>query len=602
MFGGVYRRYFKNNLFMKLLLSFAVIIILTIITLAYLMYHFISQSVVQREMDNQKKAMESVNAFLSEKYESVQSMVLGVYRDPRLAADISYFLQHDFRDYIEHGLNRYYEEDVPPYGLAYFANRLDDDPDIRNLMLYSAEKQSLYVYNRQKAAKLHMTNAVRSYVPDAMALDNKSVSVPNPWVRKEIDQWDPRLYAVRVAMNDKNSLKYIGQLLIYFDSEGIWKSLAGYKDTLKGTILVLTPDGQVIFDSTNKYYGKPYPYMDQIQQETGMLEQKSYIATLAQNQAGYIVVGAIPEQEIAAASQGWKRTIIIASVLGILFAILFPSLVVINFAKRTNKIIRFMKKVESGDLTSRIKEPKEDELGQISRSFNDMLDELNRYIERVYKAEIRQKHTELAALQARVNPHFLYNTLEVIRMRAISQGAQDVGEMIFSLSALFRNVVQQKAVYTLKDELEACRLYLELFRIRYKDKFAYVIECDRELYGIRVVKMFLQPIIENYIVHGIEADRTDNRVVIRFSRENGVIRVRVEDNGAGIEPERLESIRESLGAPEEIGGSFGLRVVHDRLKLLYGSEAGMELESEPGVGTTVTVWFPEKEGAAETDV
>ncbi|MCP1310879.1 sensor histidine kinase [Paenibacillus tyrfis] len=602
MIGSVYRRYIKNNLFMKLLLSFALITILTIITLSYMMYHVMSQSVVQREMDNQKKAMESVNAFLSEKYESVQSMVLGVYRDPRLAADISYFLQHDFRDYIEHGLNRYYEEDVAPYGLSYFANRIEDDTDIRNLMLYSAEKQSLYVYNRQKSAKLHITNAVHSYVPDAMALDNKNVSVPNPWIRKEIDQWDPRLFAVRAVMNDKNSLKYIGQLLIYFDSDGIWKSLASYKETLKGTILVLTPDGNVIFDSSGTYYGKSYPYMNQIQQETGMLEQESYITTLAQNQAGYVVVGAIPKQEIAAASQGWKRTILIASVLGILIAILFPSLVVINFAKRTNKIIRFMKKVETGDLTSRIIEPKEDELGQISRSFNDMLDELNRYIERVYKAEIRQKHTEFAALQARVNPHFLYNTLEVIRMRAISQGAHDVGEMIFSLSALFRNVVQQKAVYTLKDELEACRLYLELFRIRYKDRFTYAIECDRELYGIPVVKMFLQPIIENYIVHGIEADRDDNRAVIRFSRENGTIRVRVEDNGRGIEPQRLEEIKQALGAPEEVGGSFGLRVVYERLKLLHGNRAGMELKSKPGAGTTVTVWFPEKEGAGESDV
>lgn len=123
---------------------------------------------------------------------------------------------------------------------------------------------------------------------------------------------------------------------------------------------------------------------------------------------------------------------------------MIPSLFISNFAKRMYGIIRFTRKVRGGDLAARIADPREDELGQISRSFNEMLDELNQYIERVYKAEIKQQQTELVALQARINPHFLYNTLEVIRMRAVSQGARDVGEMIYSLSVLFKSLVQQK--------------------------------------------------------------------------------------------------------------------------------------------------------------
>lgn len=152
-----------------------------------------------------------------------------------------------------------------------------------------------------------------------------------------------------------------------------------------------------------------------------------------------------------------------------------------SFAKRTHRIIRFTRKVKNGDLNARISDSREDELGQIAKSFNDMLDELNQYIDKVFKAEIKQKRTEIATLEARVNPHFLYNTLEVIRMRAVSSGAKDVGDMIYSLSVLFKSYVRPKARYTFKDELEACKMYLELFRIRYTDRFAYTIECEKEL-------------------------------------------------------------------------------------------------------------------------
>lgn len=116
--------------------------------------------------------------------------------------------------------------------------------------------------------------------------------------------------------------------------------------------------------------------------------------------------------------------------------------------------------------------------------------------------------------------------------------------MIYSLSALFRSFVQQKKIYTLKDELEACRLYLELFQIRYKDKFTYAIEWDRKLAPIRIMKMSLQPIIENYIVHGLRNESTDNELQIRVNQVEEFLHVQVADNGNGITSERLKEIEQ----------------------------------------------------------
>ncbi|AJS57683.1 cache domain-containing sensor histidine kinase [Paenibacillus sp. IHBB 10380] len=596
LISRIYRKHLKNNLFKKMILLFSVITIGTIITFSYLMFHFMSQSVVQRQLDIQKGAIQIVSNYISHKYDSVQAMMRDIYRDGVLAANTSYFLEHPYEEYVKYRLDRFYNESgATGDTVQYFRNRVEDDPNIVSLMLYSADQQYLYAYNNRNL-KIISTNAARSFIPDAMySEEGANVSVPNIWVQKQSNIPESPMFTVRVPINNKSSLRNIGQLLVYFDSEKIWDSLENYKGDFKGTILVLSSAGDVIFDSSDTFYGREYPYAEQVNTlyDSDMVEDGMSITKLTDLREGFTVLSVVPEQELAASYRGLRNTIFMVSSICILFAILISTLLINNFAKRTHSIIRFTRKVKNGDLTARIKEVRDDELGQISKSFNDMLEELNLYIDRVYKAEIKQKHTELAALEARVNPHFLYNTLEVIRMRAISQGATDVGEMIYSLSVLFKSYVQQKPRYTLKDELEACRLYLELFRIRYKDKFSYHMQCDKRLEDKVVLKMSLQPIIENYILHGMRTDKTDNQISITVTQEEGSLRVEVRDNGQGIYPERLAEIKQGLLNPDEYSESFGLRSIHERLKLLYGSFYGVDVQSEIGKGTAVTVWFPD---------
>ncbi|CAI6072135.1 sensor histidine kinase [Cohnella sp. JJ-181] len=604
----VYRNYFQNNLFVKVILVFAVIVNLTIIAFSYFLFHFSSASIVRSELNDQREAMDRVNLYMEQKYEWVQTVVQDIYRNNLLADNVSYLLRHSYQAYIQYTLGESNANGraSAANALEYFGSKLGTDSDIRNMILYSADQQLMYAYKYAGNPKLYQTNAARSYIPDIMSLEGPNASTPNVWIRKTIGQWDTRLYSMRSQINDKSTLKNVGQLVVYFDSEMVRQSLLRNSSPFKGTILVLTPDGKVMFDSSGRYYGRTYPYMDEINasQDTVDAEEPSYISRLTQNAAGYTVVGIAPKREIAEAYARLRSTIILVGAVCIAFAVMIPSLLIVSIAKRTNKIVRFMKKVEGGDLNVRLQDAREDELGQISQSFNEMVEELNRRIEREYKAEIRLKQTELAALQARVNPHFLYNTLEVIRMRAMSQGAGDVGEMIYSLAALFRNSVRGGSDSSLGEELETCRLYLELFRIRYKDRFSYEIDCSPAYASVTIPKMLLQPIVENYIVHGLESDRDDNRISIevgassRSGASDGAIQIRVFNNGAAIEPDRLAQIRTELDYPEQGESSFGLRSVHERLKLMYGPAYGISLESEHGKGTWVTIEIPVTDQAA----
>ncbi|NMO94729.1 cache domain-containing sensor histidine kinase [Paenibacillus lemnae] len=591
-----YRRYVKNNMFTKMLLLFVVIAVTTIVTLSYLMFRMLSQSVIQNELSSQREAVERVERYVHQKYVSIQSYVNDLYRSPSLGQDTSYFLLNSFEDYIAKRIDRMdaYPGGSPESVLDYFKKSLEDDPEIQNLMLYSAEKQYVYVYTQGGMTKLFQANQSRSYIPDVMALETPSVSVPNEWVRKLTDDQDTPLYSVRTPINDMRTYKNLGQLLVYFKSHGLDQVLHSAAPEMKGYVLILNADGQVMYDSSGRYYGERYPYAQKLlnSEQTVDLEQASYTVTLSNNQGGFTVVGVAPKAEIAAGYRGIRNTIILLSALCIIIAVSLPGLLIVSYSKRTNNIIRFMRKVETGDFVARIQDPKEDQLGQISKSFNEMLDELTRYIDKVYLAEINEKKAELSSLQARINPHFLYNTLEVIRMRALSHGARDVGDMIYSLSVLFKNMVQRKEHYTLKDELEACRLYLELFRIRYKDKFIYKINWDPALKDLSMIKMSLQPLIENYIVHGLRADGDDNIIDITVTREEQDMFITVQDNGKGMSQDVLESVRRRLLSAESDRESFGLRSVSERLRLTYGPEYGMGIESSQEQGTTVTLKIP----------
>ncbi|MCU6712965.1 sensor histidine kinase [Paenibacillus sp. J5C_2022] len=603
MFARFYRNRIRNSLFGRWILLFSAIAVMSIVTLAYGAHWYLSQSMLEKELDSQKKTMDAVNDYVTRKYEAVHNMVENIYRNQTLSEHSSFLLQNTFDAYIQHKLDRYFEFSGEAVNvISYFDNAIDDDPSIEHLLLYSTEKQYMYVFKQNGPFKLVETGAGESYIPDAMALEAPPVDLPNPWLLKAL-QLSPRergLVSIRVPINDKNTYKNIGRLAVLYRTDAIDQIVRRVGGDMKGTILVLSADGYTLFDSSGTYTGMRHPEADVLQSLDAeeRLKEDALFTKLTNSHAGYTVVGMSSKAEVAKAHRGLSITILLIAVVSVLIVVTIPSAMVVNYAKRTGKIIRFMRKVESGELSPRIADDKDDELGQISRSFNEMLDELTLYIDRVYKAEIREKQTELAALQARVNPHFLYNTLEVIRMRALSQGAEDAAEMIYSLSALFRNIVRDKPSYSVKEEVEMCRLYLELFRIRYKDKFSYRIAVGAGAGSAETMKLILQPIIENYIVHGMRKDSDDNEIVITADREGDTVHIQVRDNGIGIAPRKLEGLRAALLQPdaERTEGSFGMRSVHERLRLVYGEAGGLTVSSREGEGTIISLHFPVKKG------
>lgn len=231
------------------------------------------------------------------------------------------------------------------------------------------------------------------------------------------------------------------------------------------------------------------------------------------------------------------------------------------------------------------------EVEELSDSFCHMVGRIQRLMTAVREEEVALRKTELKALQAQINPHFLYNTLDTIVWLVETGKNEQAVEMVTSLSNFFRSSLSQgRDIITLGEEEIHVRSYLEIQQVRYRDILRYEIHVQPELRGCVLPKLTLQPLVENALYHGIKLRRGLGCILVDAAQEDDRVRITVRDDGAGMPPERLQQLRQSLDTEEQVG--FGLRTVYRRLRLLYGEQCSMELESEPGAGTTVTLRFP----------
>ncbi|MFC0211913.1 sensor histidine kinase [Paenibacillus chartarius] len=276
-------------------------------------------------------------------------------------------------------------------------------------------------------------------------------------------------------------------------------------------------------------------------------------------------------------------------------------MVAILFSNRLSGPIRSisqqMGKIESGNFNTQVTVRTTDEIGLLARSFNKMVVRLQSYIDEVYIAQIKQKQAELSALKSQIRPHYLYNTLEAIRMSAVANDDNEVGDMILSLSHQLKYVLDYgQETVPLAEEKANIDQYFMLMQYRYGEhRLSMDFRFEAELLALPVPKLSIQPLVENAIYHGIMPKAGKGTIRITAELESAdKLRITVDDDGVGIPPEQLRRVKSKLSGdtPAETGGSIGLKNVHDRLVTLYGPEYGIEINSTQSIGTSVRMVIP----------
>lgn len=259
------------------------------------------------------------------------------------------------------------------------------------------------------------------------------------------------------------------------------------------------------------------------------------------------------------------------------------------------KLQRYMHKVEEGNLNIELQIPNgEREVQELADTFNKMVKQIKRLIEENHKEQEAKRQTELEALQSQINPHFLYNTLDSIMWMAEGEQNEEVVDLVTSLARFFRISISKGAsVISVREELEHAKSYLLIQQIRYKDKFDFTITADEQVQEYRTIKLILQPLIENAIYHGIEYMVDKGHIHIEAYIDNDFLVFKVEDNGLGVDEERLEELRQgNYKTTVSRGNGVGMQNVVERIRLKYGSPYGLTIDSEIEEGTLITLRLP----------
>jgi two-component system, sensor histidine kinase YesM len=254
-----------------------------------------------------------------------------------------------------------------------------------------------------------------------------------------------------------------------------------------------------------------------------------------------------------------------------------------------------MKEAEEGNLAVRFEGRQEDEIGYLGKSFNTMIEEVQKLLGLVYHEQQSKREAELKILHEQIKPHFLYNTLDTIQWMAQEHGARDIVEVVAALTSLFRiGLSRGKEMIRLAEELEHVRSYLVIQKARYEDKFDFSLASDEEVLSSMVLKLTLQPLVENAIYHGIKERRGHGSIRVEAGKQDGMLVMRVSDDGVGMSPAKLEEVREMLKASLPRGSGlagYGIHNVQERIQLSFGARYGLRFESSPA-GTTVEILHP----------
>lgn len=293
------------------------------------------------------------------------------------------------------------------------------------------------------------------------------------------------------------------------------------------------------------------------------------------------------------------RNVTVAVSLSIMaFALCLALLLSGAMTRPLKRLAVTMKKVQTGSLDVRFHSDRQDEVGLVAGQFNLMLDRIESLIRENIAISNRKKTAELEALQSQINPHFIYNTLEMIRMTAEASRNTEVSEMTYTFGRLLRYSINRgNEIVTVAREIEHLRLYVRMQNYRFPGKYNLTIRIDPELENYRMIKLLLQPIVENAIFHGLEKSKNRCEIVLHAGKQGGHALFVIRDNGVGMDEETLARVRQAVYSPLPPSGGdeergIGLRNVHERIVLHYGEAYGLTIRSSPGEGTQVELKLP----------
>lgn len=472
--------------------------------------------------------------------------------------------------------------------------------NIKSIYALSADGEYFFTSKMQRTYEKEELMAADWAARLGTANGNEWIVLPgnNPVER----QPEYTLTAIKPVSN-VSMTKIVGYIVANIGFADIARFFGGLHFGSTGYAVVYGSNNQLIFHPNPGLYGGQETEVLPLAQQglpSNIVESDGVLITYQRAaNSGLLYAARVPISEVVSPARPvWNATLLLLGV-SLLAALVYSIIISRQLFAPVGVLVNAMKKAGAGETTVQITEQRNDEMGVLYQSFNQMVLKIDQLITELYLQQMLAKELKLTNLQIQLNPHFLYNILDAIHWTARENNMDDVCAMTFLLSNYFRKSLSEgRDFIPVREVAETAKSYIELQQLRYIDKIQYTIEVDESISEELVPKYLFQPLIENAIVHGLEKKIGPGNCMVTWKKEEDGIRFEVMDDGGGIEAERLAKIKESLsGATAAENENFALKNISMQLRLYYGENYPLEIESEQGCGTKVGFTIPWKREA-----
>lgn len=396
-------------------------------------------------------------------------------------------------------------------------------------------------------------------------------------------------------------MKLLGYLTMSMDKSYLQERIQKFNPTEERHIIIVDQENKVVLsNSDEKELSTVTSFLNHHSVDSDPVVElpnsgKTIVNTYQSDLTGWKIISLISLDEISKGPELIGRTVFLIGIAGIIIGIIIIWISTNYIVRPLNKLSLVMDEVEKDNFNVQVQIDRIDELGRVGESFNRMMNKINTLISDIYQKDINEKDAQLRALRAQINPHFLYNTLDTINWMAQFGNSEEVSKMTTSLSRLLKtSITNNRDFIRLEEEMKYIDDYMTIQKIRFQDKIHYSVQIDPEAKSCLVPKLILQPLVENAMIHGIEKKIGNGYLFINANIKNDKLIIQVLDNGVGMDEDTLAMLSEGRyeNPVGKNGTGNGILNVQNRIRLLFGEDNGMKIESNSNVGTLFELTIP----------
>ncbi|NBD24932.1 cache domain-containing sensor histidine kinase [Paenibacillus glycinis] len=587
----------------KLLISYFILIFLPLALMTSFSYKNVSRDYEKQILHSADQSFDQAFTFLSYKLNTLIKASDVIYFN----ADVQTMLTRD-----EHAFgDDYVQQNIDRQKLESFLSSFQNAEDVYRASLYVP---GWLMYAGQNFNFFDMDAFSRTKSYEALLASKDKVSwLPEHAIANNNTNLDPVpvISLLRKIRNSEQTTEIIGIIELNIRKDIVDEILQKANITNDGVVYIQNSNGAIVSCSNMDNYHRISPDPALIQDTRNALDTgdagmswnnatigsgEHVVKTRAIENTDWTMVTAIPVSEIFRQSIRIRDLMLVLMLVCGLLSYGLAYLITGATVKRILLLKKKMRLVQEGVLNVEVQSAIPDEIGELADSFNHMVKRIRLLVQEQYQNGKEIKNLELKALQAQINPHFLYNTLEMINWKAIDNDVPDIAVISQSLAKFYKlSLNKGKDIVAVEDEINHIRAYVQIQNLRFDNKIKLDVRVAPELYACDILKLILQPLVENAIIHGILEARNsqEGTITVTGRLERGEIVLTVRDDGVGMPSEQAESLLAGGIADPDVQG-YGIRNIDHRIKLCYGQEYGLAYRSSPGDGTEVEIRIPNR--------